>query len=425
MLGFDSHFLRAPCQRSEQDSFSELDIDVPIFGRVSSSFVTTMERYPPIVGTTHRRVRLRTNLGKLIGDLTPEELRRQLATRGLRLKPARLQEFIDGTFVSIRRREAEVLMNWCHDQGGHFFDRVESTAWRTFTANVKTVLFSGCDDRGAPLKNDLKVQEYVHTFLEERSCRVLPPQTGIDDITTVRRAMRAHNCVFIGSPKSNPASEIALALMFQALPFNSSSENRSKMRLRFRSAHWPSRVGDYASIDLVEPGSSEGLVLRPEEWGEEFSRQARAQRDAGSGRVQGSPPSEEILRVPWRPFDEFCRAAGRSFEAGAIVVAHRPLGATRDVTTMVLAGYSAYSTRQIAHDLARDLVGFADVSTQVGRPELRIAYTPYKKESGTEEYDPAPTPQWFSVRDAVRMWPNLLRTRDRLRKRPVNPIPRR
>lgn len=183
--------------------------------------------------------------------------------------------------------------------------------WRHFEKNPTLIL------RGEK-PADTEVEALMSRFLRLKLGADLATRTGLSDIDEVRRQMLSKNCLILGSPKGNPASEIALSLLWEAEPFSAAKANRDRVPIHFCGMK-------------PKPGSRESTLLRD---GDFFGLDVKV------------PSRERRQRVPvdWIPEERYWEAEEEMMDCAAIVACARPLGTEEDVTTIVIAGFSALAT---------------------------------------------------------------------------------
>lgn len=213
------------------------------------------------------------------------------------------------------RLDRDMLHRYFLFARAHGFEpfRVEPHAiWERFQDSQATIF------RG-PKKADVPVENHLVKYFERLRCEVNTSTTpeGIEE------AMRERNCVVIGSPKGNKASEIALALLWDAKPFQGDSKNREKIPICF------------LGMDAEHAGSS-----------------ALLQESSRHGFDIKIPGSEQrgYLKVDWLSPDKFGPYRGSGQDAAVLVVCNRPMGAEKDVTTIVIAGYTGLATLVAAQE---------------------------------------------------------------------------
>lgn len=151
-----------------------------------------------------------------------------------------------------------------------------------------------------------------------------------DERQLIERA-RDENCIVIGSPKSNAATEILVSRFFGAQPFNPSTENRFKIPFGFC---WPNNTQLVRNSSLT---CSE-LALKQ------------------SKKKHGIAVKDGVLaEADYLPDEEYLNwSTGVGRDPGLILVANRPFSTDRDVKLVVLAGFSGIGTLAAAKALIKD-----------------------------------------------------------------------
>jgi DNA-binding Xre family transcriptional regulator len=150
-----------------------------------------------------------------------------------------------------------------------------------------------------------------------------------DEVELVKRAER-ENCIVIGSPKSNAASEILISRFFGAKPFDSSTDNRRKIPFGFC---WPDN-------DPITSRSS-------------LACSALARRES-KGRP-GIALQGAHITVDYRtPANFHSWQTKKGTDCGIVFVANKPFGTKKSVKLIVLAGFSGIGTLAAAKALIQD-----------------------------------------------------------------------
>lgn len=186
--------------------------------------------------------------------------------------------------------------------------------WRTFATTGSALIY-----RASPVP-DAEVEAGLRPFLQRIGCEsktvmVDSPKTA--DVAEIRKAMRTQNCVFVGSPKSNAASEIALSLLWNAKPFKADTSNKSKLPFQM----------------LVPDAAEPSAIIAPR--GSKRAFEIRPTKDA----------SPETIEISWKPQTEYDSSKVEGCDAAIVVVAKSPLETNQDVTTIVISGFTGFSTK--------------------------------------------------------------------------------
>lgn len=223
----------------------------------------------------------------------------------------------DDSSWRLGRETLRRLMLFAFDRGypHGIFEIRPHALWESFRSKATPVVIVRVDNK----VHDAEVERNITSFLDHFlvKARVL---VNVSDVDQMRELMRTANCVVVGSPKSNPASEIAAALLWGARPFDSAETNRSLLPLQFlgTSEGWKS------TSSLMRASSRNGIALTEQ---------------------RGFVP------VDWRPEDEYRKFTGVAQDAAAVLYCRRPLGTVVNVTTIVIAGYTGRATVRASREL--------------------------------------------------------------------------
>ena len=201
--------------------------------------------------------------------------------------------------------------------------------WRTFTASTVADVSTSAFIYRASRSSDAKVEAALTDFLHHIGCNsttvmVDPPKTP--DVEGIRAAMATQNCIFIGSPKSNAASEVALSLLWDAEPFQNSAQNRDKLLVHMLI---PDAERRGPSAVMGPAGRQHGFSIR------ESKRNSK----------------RRTLPVTWSPLAEYEASRCEGRDAAVVVIAKSPLATANDVTTIVILGYTGYATEITTREL--------------------------------------------------------------------------
>lgn len=235
------------------------------------------------------------------------------------LPRARVDQLEDDTWYELARGhlfkllalESEVRK----DHPDFVFFRLEpNPLWETF-ANAGGVGLTGIDLENQPVRIDLNL---VAAFSNAGITLPAPP-AGV----SVTDLMRTKNCVIVGSPKCNAATETALNALFPTDP----------PAIAF---HWP-------------------------HWGD--TREETRISKRGPHRINFIDQRGEM-----RHEDDH----SPNGPVGALVVCRCPLQTAADVTTIIAAGCTRYGTLQIVQDLLSGDVHVPRSHVQRGQPQVLI-----------------------------------------------------
>lgn len=237
------------------------------------------------------------------------------------------------------------LVLFAHGHGYEAFRVEPHTIWRSFQGSAATIF------RG-PTKADAPVENHLVSYLELLHCEV-HTSTSPDGIEEV---MKEKNCLIIGSPKANRASEVALAKLWGAEPFISTPTNRARIPFSILGMP-PSFAVDSA---VLKEGPRHGI---------EFQLPGRKE--------------SRFLKVDWYPPEKYGAATGRGQDSAIVVACHRPFGTELDITTIVLSGYTGLATFVAAQEVTSG--GIVDIDLDPGRPNWAAMKFNYQKRRQTSK----------------------------------------
>lgn len=202
----------------------------------------------------------------------------------------------------------------------HAFVLRANPVWATFEESSATIF------RGEP-PADAMIESKLSDFLQQMNGH---PRTKtihrVPSEAEIRKAMTETNCIFVGSPRSNPATEIALCLLSGARPFDGSAGNRVKVPVHIIGAD----SGTSRDSAIVLPGRGHGFSI-----------------DGGDGSGRKS------LDVHWVPAEDYAKKKVEGRDAGVVVLCKSPFGTKKNVTTILLLGYRGLATHELAAQLMR------------------------------------------------------------------------
>lgn len=220
-----------------------------------------------------------------------------------------------------------MLFGFEHGLANGIFAIRPHVIWRTFTQSADEASRSAALYRASRV-SDAKVEAELTSFLQRIGCGSVteiidPPK--VPDIDEIRDAMRTKNCVFVGSPKSNAASELALCLLWDTKPFQPRRSGQDKLPFHILM---PDAEEHRASSIIVPGGQRHGFAI-PDARG----------------------PGLKLIRVAWKPLREYETSISEGQDAAMVVVARSPLGTAKEVTTIVIVGYTGLATHVTATQL--------------------------------------------------------------------------
>ncbi|HEX2831981.1 MAG TPA: hypothetical protein VHW00_03145 [Thermoanaerobaculia bacterium] len=251
-----------------------------------------------------------------------------------------------GEAWSLKREQIEILVKLAFKAGLEGFFRLEHhPAWSTFE-HAPAQIFRGIPDW------DASVEAEITTFLKHKggTPRTITGQPQESDVAT---ALRESNCIFIGSPRNNPATEIALCLITGATPFDDSPRNREKVPIH--------------------------MIGREPVEGRKSAILSASQHRHGFD-VAGATAGRRFLKVHWKPREEYVKWAGEGEDAAMIVVCRSPLNTAKNVTSVFVLGYTALSTQEAMTQLLEgDCPLPAESLSNAGKPHVLAWQFRFKK----------------------------------------------
>ena len=244
-------------------------------------------------------------------DETDHGLGERLNIQRNHISAFRSGEWKRASYVELRR-----LAVWAASRGFQLPTLRPSPVWRRFQNSSVRIFRAGN-------RWDTIAENTIQNFLHDLDSEAKLFEGEITQ-SAVASAMHSGNCVFIGSPKTSRATEIALSLLFGIVP------SRRKIAVTA-----PIR---FTWVDVTDE--------RP------FTRLPSKDQTAGL-EVLGSDG--------WNSFDadflgtpNFRAYEGTGRDVGLVAVVSGPLESKREVTTLFVAGYSGFSTAELAVEIPRD-----------------------------------------------------------------------
>lgn len=284
--------------------------------------------------------RIKEQAGLLDADLVRE----------LRMHPRTVQKLLADSEEQVWRLDRAALHRlilFTHSQGGaHAFEVIPHPIWRTFVARQDEIaVFRGTRSSDAP------IEEFLNRYLAQigsHDARLKMPTTCEE----VKEAMMRSNCLFIGSPKANPASEMALALLWGAEPFNDQAANRARIPIQF--------------LGMAPEHVATSAVLRAGAW-HGFEIKTR------------SADQPRLFPVDWFLPEIYGSYRGPIKDGAVVAACLQPLGTREPVATVVIAGYTGLSSMLVAHEAAYGSLPDFDPQTAPGRPRYALMRVSYQK----------------------------------------------
>jgi hypothetical protein len=239
----------------------------------------------------------------------------------------------DDTWTSISRAELQVYFSLALRHGVDFAPLPIHPAWQTF--DKPALVFSSRDVAGSIRPCDLEAERVLRNATGFAGKHVDAPPTR----KTVVDAIKGHNCLFIGSPRNNPATSHALNYLWPS---------GATPPFIFQFKDWTDLGGTGAFGSDSPDGGMGALVVRG------------AKRDFRLAVTHQAPNKV-------------------GYDFGALVVCRQPRDAKADVTTIILAGHSGFATADMARDLAHGTVFVDPTHIRPGQPFAKILAAHWKR----------------------------------------------
>lgn len=279
---------------------------------------------------------LKVHLGKALqAEIKKGSNKSELATK-IGVSPQTLSAMIDDDWQWITRDAIERTADYLQLEAGQVFEFVSVEFWRQIRETAQCTFLRGAQNEEGTEQNliipssDAEATSVIMDFLVE----YMPEFTYYDHRHSQEELLniaRSKNCIVIGSPKSNAATEILLSRFFNAEPLNPTAENRYKIPFGFC---WPE------ATQIVEQSS---LTC---------SNQTRKRTKNLAGIAVKRGPH---VRADYKEPEDFrAWSTGNGKDCGLVFVANRPFGTKEDVKLIVVAGFSGLGTVGAAEALIKD-----------------------------------------------------------------------
>jgi DNA-binding Xre family transcriptional regulator len=271
----------------------------------------------------------------LNSELTTKRSRsREELAKKIGISPQKLVAMIEDKWAYVTRDTIERTADYLNLSVTEVFEFVPVEFWKQIEASGCTFLRGSgqtAESTGIHIvQADDDATNEITTFLRG----VIPGFSFADDYGDEAKLMERvtrENCIVIGSPKSNNATEILLSRFFDAKPFDPSEKNRFKIPFGFC---WPE------SNAIVQHSSLTCSAIA----------RKRTNHQTGIAVKGGVYVEADAL-----PFDEFrAKSIDEGKDCGLVFVANKPFGTNLDVKLIILAGFSGIGTRGAARALVRD-----------------------------------------------------------------------
>lgn len=258
--------------------------------------------------------------------------------RNIGVSPQKLKRMMNDEWEYITKDAIERAADYLELGVSDIFKFVPVDFWKPIEQTKRYVLVRGSGGLKTR-KSELRIPWYdaaatgeVNKFVRESLQHINDPLIidHFEDEDELMRTVKQENCLVIGSPKSNRATEIILSRFFGAVPFDPSDANRRKIPFAFC---WDDKdpMVDRSSLTCStmareQCGNSPGIVL------EDFHVPA-----------DFYPPES---------YAEWDTEEGR--DCAILFVANKPFGTKHNVKLIVLAGFSGVGTFAAGKALVED-----------------------------------------------------------------------
>jgi hypothetical protein len=264
---------------------------------------------------------------------------KSLLAKEIGVSPQKLNSMIDDDWEYITRDAIERAADYLQLDASDLFEFVPVDFWKPIEEEKKCTFLRGLQGARSTEPEfrmpwyDEEATSAIKSFLRdllEDSDEAFIADSRQEEEDLLKRAT-LENCIVIGSPKSNAASEILLSRFFGAAPFDPSANNRRKIPFGFC---WQdgSPIAERSSLTCSElarkeAGDRPGIAVR------------------GGVHVDANYRALEAFRG-WETRD--------GLDCGLVFVANRPFGTAHNVKLIVLAGFSGVGTLAAARALLQD-----------------------------------------------------------------------
>lgn len=280
---------------------------------------------------------LRIHLAEPLRAELKNHAKSELAKR-IGVSRQKLNAMINDEWEYITRDAIERAVDFLNLNEADVFQFVTVDFWRPIEQGQECTFLRGSQE-GKRGEREFLIPRYddeatsvIKVFLRDSLPEVHDPVVADhleDEVELLKRARR-ENCIVIGSPKSNAATEILLSRFFGAEPFDSSAENRRKIPFGFC---W------------LEDGP---IATRSSLTCSALARR-ETQNQAGIALKGVHVPADYKSAEDFRKWQT---EEGR--DCGLVFVANKPFGTNKDVKLIVLAGFSGIGTLAAAKALIQD-----------------------------------------------------------------------
>ena len=235
--------------------------------------------------------------------------------RDIGIDPRTAKKVLEDGDWELSRGKLEKLMLYAvrHGYPNGIFLIEPDPLWRSFQKRTDTVVYRG--PHGYDTDAETNITQHLQLMNGNRETRMETGRRGKSD--EIAKAMKSRNCIFVGSPKHNAATEIALALLCGAEPFDTKARNRERFPVQVLGME----PADAKASAVLTAGARHGFdVIPPDD------------------------PKRHFIRMDWRPKKDYDSWHGTAWDVAVIGICHAPLGTSENVTTIIIMGYTGLAT---------------------------------------------------------------------------------
>ncbi len=280
------------------------------------------------------RVKLASPLRQLLKKVPKLTLAKQIG-----VSTQKLNSMINDEWMYITRDAIERAADYLNLDANELFEFTPVDFWSPFEHTKSCTFLRGSEDTGSN-KSFFRIPRYddeatgiIKTFLRDFLHNLEDPIVADhrENEKELLQLVKQENCIVIGSPKSNVATEILLSRFFGAEPFDASQNNRQKIPFGFC---WRD------STTIAQRSS--------------LSCSALALREVGGGSGIALKRGIQIV-ADYMSADKFLNwKTEKGKDCGLVFVANKPFGTNRNVKLIVVAGFSGIGTLAGASALVED-----------------------------------------------------------------------
>lgn len=281
---------------------------------------------------------LKVNLGKPLREKMGTTPKTKFA-RQIGVSPKKLTAMLEDDWNYITRDAIERAADCVELDAAKIFAFEPIEFWKPIQDQEQCTFLRGNQNQTSSQDVEIPVADnnatkVITDFLGDSVPRYRLTDHGRNETELIEQ-VRSENCIVIGSPKSNAATEILLSRLFEAEPFSASDDERIKIPFGFC---WP------ADNDLAK-----GSTLT-------CSANARTKTKDKEGIAIRNGPH---VRATYMSNDEYRAWSAKKGkecgkDCGLVFVANKPFGSDRPVKLIVVAGFSGIGTLGAATALIED-----------------------------------------------------------------------